>query len=64
MVIAVVRADDGVTFCVDSPDREMFSRSGVGGQEEGTLESEQRCASETGRGNGQEGFDLLQIRKT
>ena len=29
MVIAVVGASDGVTFCVDSPYGEIFSRSGV-----------------------------------
>ena len=64
MVIAVVSASDGVTFCVDSPYGEIFSRSGVGGQEEGTLENEKGCALETGRGTGRGGFDFLRIRKT
>ena len=65
MVIAVVSASDGVTFRVNSPYyREIFSKSGVGGQEEGTLENKKRCAFETGRGNGQEGFDLLRIQTT
>ena len=62
--MAVVSASDVVTFYVDSPDREIFSKSGVGGQEEDTLENGKGYAVETRRGNGREGFDLLQIQTT
>ena len=64
VVIAVVSASDVVTSYVDSPDREIFSRSGVGGQEEDTLENGKGYAVEARRGNGREGFDLLRIETT